>query len=193
MLKNGDKLYNEKNFEAAVDYYRKAIVMGSEKMEYDRVVSTDPNTTTSYGDYKAARYFYRSIVESGKAARENKKYYDAMLFLNEAINFRPKSSWAYNILGMVCYDIGQYEEAVENYDKSLKNDSKYFGAYQNRGEAYYQLKKYSQAIKDFDMAIYLDSNYAYSYYYRGLCYQAIGDNKKAKKDFSKAKKLGYKF
>lgn len=193
LLKNGDRLYNEKNFSAAVDYYRKAIVMGSKEWVEYSVVSTGPNTKTSYGEYKAAKYFYNSLVESGNVARKNKKFDDAIKFLNEAINFYPKSSWAYNILGMVYYDMEQYEDAVENYDKSLKNDSNYFGAYHNRGEAYYKLKKYSQAIKDFDMAIQLDSNYAYSYYYRGLCYQAIGDNKKSKKDFSKAKKLGYKF
>ena len=178
-----------KNLEAAVDYYIKAIVMGSKEFEVDMVVSTGSNSTTSYGANKAERYFYKSLVESGNASGKNKKLNDATKFLNETINFKPNYSCAYNILGMVYYDMKQYEQAVENYDKSLKNASDYFGAHQNRGETYYELKKYSQAIKDCDVAIQLDSNYAYSYYYRGLCYQAIGDNAKAKKDYKKALKI----
>ena len=34
-----------KNLEAAVDYYRKATVMGSKEFEADRVVSTGSNST----------------------------------------------------------------------------------------------------------------------------------------------------
>ena len=204
LISNGNKLNNEENFAASVDYFRKAIVMGSSK---------------------ADEGLYNSLVDAGRAADSNKKFDEAINSLNEAINFKPNNSWAYIVLGVVYNNMEQYEKAIENYNKALQISPNYteayicrglaYGelknyqkaiddytqaiklnpndanAYNNRAWTYYLLKNYKQALKDSNKAIKLDKNNADAYDTRGNVYKALGKNDLAEKDFAKAKELGH--
>ncbi|EFK94987.1 Tetratricopeptide TPR_2 repeat protein [sediment metagenome] len=51
----------------------------------------------------------------------------------------------------------QYEEAVVEYDRVLKNNPKYFKGLYNRGRAYEELGEFKKAEKDFLAAFAIDS------------------------------------
>ena len=132
LINKGNELKQEKNFAAAVDYYRKAVVMGS---------------------INAGDGLYSSLVETGNAARASKNFDDAIKLLNEAINFEPNNSLAYNNIGIVYADMEQYEKAIEYYDKALQILPTYTEVYNNRGNAYKKLKNYDNAIADYKTAL----------------------------------------
>lgn len=139
LINNGNKLKNEKNFVAAIDYFRKAFVMGSNKAGDD---------------------LYESLVKAGSAARANKNFDDAIKLLNEAINFQPNNSWAYNNLGITYKDIGEYDKAIEQYNKALQISPNYKYVYGNRAFVYRKLGDYDNAIADYKKTLSLDSNYS---------------------------------
>ena len=52
----------------------------------------------------------------------------------------------------------KYDEAVEEFDKTLKIDPNYKEAWYSKGIALYFLGKYSEAIAAYDKAIEIDPN-----------------------------------
>ncbi len=99
----------------------------------------------------------------------------------EALNFFFK--------GQKLQEDGDYDGAINYYNKYLKifpNDAK---AYNYRGLVYENKKDFGNAIIDFTHAIKLDPKYAPSYSNRGECYFKTEENEKAIKDFSSVIKI----
>ena len=63
--------------------------------------------------------------------------------------------------------MGNYDEALKDYDKAIELDPNYTFAYNNRGLAFYKLDKFEEALKDYDKAIELDPSYTFVYNNRG--------------------------
>ena len=61
-------------------------------------------------------------------------------------------------------DLGQYENAIDNYTKAIQLDPDYAKAYLNRGNAYDDLDQYQRAIQDYDKVIQLDPDDATAYW-----------------------------
>jgi tetratricopeptide (TPR) repeat protein len=56
--------------------------------------------------------------------------------------------------------LGQYQQAVEEFDQAIQIDPEFAGAYYHRAVAYGLLGQYQQAIEDFDRAIQIDPEFA---------------------------------
>ena len=86
-------------------------------------------------------------------------------------------------------DLGQYENAIDNYTKAIQLDPDYAKAYLNRGNAYDDLDQYQRAIQDYDKAIQLDPDNAFAYLNRGAAYEHLGQYATALEDYDKAIQL----
>ncbi len=95
----------------------------------------------------------------------------------------------YNRRGVAYYDLGEYRQAIEDYDQALRLDPGYAKAYYNRGNAYGRRGEYRRAIEDFDQALRLDPGLALGYYNRGNAYSALGEHTQAIEDFDEALRL----
>ena len=60
---------------------------------------------------------------------------------------------AYNNRGAAYAVLGQYQLAIEDYDKAIQLDPEDAMAYYNRGVAYKELGRYHRAIEDYDRVI----------------------------------------
>ena len=81
---------------------------------------------------------------------------------------------------------GDWQLAIEDFDKAIKlclNDAL---AYVGRGVAYDELGQYLRAIEDYDKAIKLDPDFGVAYKSRGLAYRKLGQDAKADADKAKA-------
>ena len=98
-------------------------------------------------------------------------------------------------LGIAEYEKGNYQEAIEYYNKGLEAKPDDSCLFNNRGLAYYSLEQYDKAVADYNRAIELKADFADAYYNRGLAYFRKGSSynfeprKKAIDDFTNAIKL----
>ncbi|WP_109510564.1 tetratricopeptide repeat protein [Orientia tsutsugamushi] len=54
---------------------------------------------------------------------------------------------------MSLYQLGQYQEAIENFDIAIKHKPDLAEAYMNKGDTLKQLGQREKAIKNFELAI----------------------------------------
>ncbi|SPR16271.1 tetratricopeptide repeat protein [Orientia tsutsugamushi] len=57
------------------------------------------------------------------------------------------------VQGIALYELGQYQEAIDNYDIAIKHKPDLAEAYMNKGVALRKLGQHQEAIKKFNLAI----------------------------------------
>ncbi len=97
--------------------------------------------------------------------------------------------FVYNNRGIAYYDLGEYAQAIENYDQSLRIDANDADYYNNRGNAYAKLEEYARAIADYDQALQLNPGNAITYNGRGAAYRQLGETARAIVDYGKALRI----
>ena len=90
--------------------------------------------------------------------------------------------------GFELQQAGQFEEAIAEYDESIRLDPDFIVPYSARGATYMQLGQYGRAIEDLDEAIRLRPN-SKQYSNRGAAYSALGQYERAIEDFDEAVRL----
>lgn len=126
-------------------------------------------------DYVEAKQYDEAIEQC------TKQYEDAQTNHNRAIIL--------NNRGNAYYYKGQYDRAIEDYNKAIELNPNYTYAYYNRGLAYYQKVQYDLAIENYNKAIYLDPNDAHAYNNRGNVYYHKLQYDRAIEDYNEAIKL----
>ena len=92
-------------------------------------------------------------------------------------------------MGKEKYELGNYENAVADYDMALRLNPDHADAYNNRGNVRYKLGRYSAAITDYDMAIQLNPDHADAYNNRGNAKHNLGRYSAAITDYDMAIQL----
>lgn len=81
----------------------------------------------------------------------------------------------YNKQALSCVDNGDFDKAIENFNKAIACYPKHAKAYYGRGNAYLQQKNYPESIKDLQTTINLCPDIIKAYYVLGLVYYTIGE------------------
>jgi tetratricopeptide (TPR) repeat protein len=103
-----------------------------------------------------------------------------------------KLDLAYTEQGIAYSKKGQYEKAIEQYNKALEVNPNCALAYYNRSVAYTGMGEYDRAVSDCTKALQLNPRHASSYYSRGVSYWHLGSRNQAIKDLQAAAKLQHK-
>jgi tetratricopeptide (TPR) repeat protein len=80
--------------------------------------------------------------------------------------------------GIAYYNIGQYQRAIEEYNKAILLEPNNAVTFYRRGLAYAKLGQYQYAIDDYNEAIRLNPNYADALYKRLDAYEKLKKNQK---------------
>ncbi len=112
---------------------------------------------------------------------------NSITLLDHALRVTHDNYIAYYNRGLTNEHLGNYKQAIMDYDKSIEINPKFHvRAYYNRGHAYTILGNYQQAIADYDKAIEIYPEYDEAYFNRGCVYAILGNNKQAIDDYDKA-------
>jgi tetratricopeptide (TPR) repeat protein len=84
------------------------------------------------------------------------------------------------------FEMGDYNEAIENFTKAIEINSEYFDAYNTRGIVYATTGEFDLAIADYEMAIKLNPRFEYPYINRGNARRETGDLEGALTDYNTA-------
>lgn len=127
----------------------------------------------------------QTLFDEGLKEMESGRYSNAVEIFTKALTIQEDGAIYYN--RAVCYgQLGEYQKAINDFDKTLESNPDLSDAYNGRGLGYYGLKDYIKAILDFTKSIELTPMNADAYYNRGKTYKDIGNYSKAIYDFSKA-------
>ena len=93
---------------------------------------------------------------------------------------------AYYSCGVGKYELGQYKEAIADFNKAIALKPDCTEAYFSRGSSNIQLRQYERAIVDLNKAIALKPDYVDAYCSRGYSKAGLHKYKEAIADFNKA-------
>ncbi len=144
---------------------------------YDKALEIDPQYRTAIENKNALENLLDSLVRNQQLANNKTDVIE-----KEAVFVTAKD---YFDLGYQAGEIGDYEKAIENYNKAISIDRNYRQAYENRGWVKYRLEKYLSALEDLNTALDLGVN-KWTYNQRGLVKIKLGNLEGAIKDFDKA-------
>jgi tetratricopeptide (TPR) repeat protein len=98
-------------------------------------------------------------------------------------------AWSYNKRGELLATAGQDEEALSDFETSVKLDPTRASAYHNRGVSFGMMGDYDAAMADFNKVLQLSPNHAKAYYNRGEVRFKRGDVQGAIEDYSRCARL----
>jgi tetratricopeptide (TPR) repeat protein len=90
---------------------------------------------------------------------DGQKYTDplkAVEYLNKALTLQPHDAETYYNRGVAYDNLGQYKQAIKDYDQAIRLKSDYAEAFYNRGIVNNNIGQYQRAVEDFKEAIRLN-------------------------------------
>jgi len=99
---------------------------------------------------------------------------------------RPEHPDALHLLGVVAFQRGRYEEAVQWIDRAIALNPKHAGYHSNRGNALRRSQRFVEALASHERAIDLDPRSADVHHNRGLVLNDLGRFEEALASFARA-------
>ncbi len=139
-------------------------------------------------------YCSQLFLEVGNLFDELKKYEEAIIDFDKAIELNPNNAGAWALRGKAKVNLQKYEEVIVDFDKAIElNPSIIAEAWALRGGAKINLQRYEEAIADFDKAIELNPNLALVWMLRGVAKGNLQRYEEAIADYVKAIELNSNF
>ncbi|KFU86820.1 Tetratricopeptide repeat protein 6, partial [Chaetura pelagica] len=132
---------------------------------------------------------FKVLVNRGLLYMELEDYANACQDFKEATLLSPADSQTFQALGICCYILHEFEEAVRSFDQVLKLDPLSVDSYVARGNSYMQCGHEDgckQALKDFLRAVHLNPNSIKTRICLGYNLQALGKLQRAWSQFTVA-------
>lgn len=200
----GYSSYENKDFEKAIEYNTKAIMLYTQKGQLDSQLGlTYYNRGLAYTQkgeaQKAIRDFTKAInlmpdyinAYSWRGycyANYTANYQNAIVDLTKVIELEPANA-VYKDRAFSYSKLGKFEESIKDYSKAIELDPNDFQSYYERALSYVDIKEYDKSIEDNTKAITLNPNLTDAYINRGLTYDYKKDFLSAMKDYMKAMEL----
>lgn len=165
---------------------------------FNRVIAINPGDSLAYSNRGDAQYAlgklenalqsYRKVLElDPDNITVQHKCRDIEKELNAGNNADSKNvSENYIEEGNSFYNQGEYDKAIEMYNKAIELRPTSSAIYNNRGNAYHSKGNLTKAIGDFNKAIEINPNNAVAYFNRGNSYDELGKIDQSIGDYSKA-------
>lgn len=159
LMKQGEAAYVDKEYEMALDFYKKAYKSDKKNIE---ALFWRGMSKIQLGDLDGA------IKDMGMVLKEMPTHYGALVNRGNLYSVQ-----------------GEYVNALSDFSAAEAVNSDSISVYINRGHTYFLMKKFDLAIADFTKAIKINPSYILSYHNRSECYNYIGNIEGAMVDLEK--------
>jgi tetratricopeptide (TPR) repeat protein len=150
-------------------------------------------SSTNYNSYRPESRIYQLKSRQESVYHQPKNQLIKPCFSPQEENYSRYRDADLNLLyvklGDECCDKGQYEAAINSYNKASQLNPKDANTYYKRADARYSLGDYEGAIVDFFQAITINPNYAKAYNRSGNARYHLGDYEGAIADYTQAIKI----
>lgn len=130
-----------------------------------------------------------AYYDRGCFLENEKKYEDAIIDFNKAVDLKPDYTEVYLRRGILFKELKRYQEAINDYNKAIQLKPDLADAYNNRGIIFNELQRYQEAIDDYSQAIRLKPAYVKAYNNRGIIFSQLNRYKESLSDYNKVIEL----
>jgi len=109
----------------------------------------------------------------------------AIALITKALDIKPDEG-AFNNRGLALHQLGQYENALKDFDSAISLNPKNPQSHYNRGNALQEVKQYEAALRSYDQAIALDPSNAEIYNNQGNALQDLRQYEAALRSYDQA-------
>ena len=127
-----------------------------------------------------------AVVLSFLTYQRNKVWGNEFLFWSDVVKKSPNKARPHNDLGLAYFKKGDYDPALEHYNRAIELDGTIEEAYNNRGVVYTKRGQDELALEDFNKAISIRPRYADALNNRGVIYKRKGMFDLALRDYVEA-------
>lgn len=103
------------------------------------------------------------------------------------------TAWELVNSGISFTELGDFERAIQKYDRALELSPRYALAYLNRGAVYDKLDQPERAIEDYKKALEIDSGDPLAYLNLGTAYDKLGEFERAIDNYNKALEINPRY
>ena len=177
--------------EQALSRAKKAIKNGNAAIAlqlYHAVLQHQPNhPVAKKGVRKLQKKFPQNRLVQGRTPEPSQDKIDSLANLfhsgqltivertcQKLLQAYPQSIIVINVLGAALQELGQFEEAVQAFDRAIQLNPDNAEAHSNRGVALQRQGRLEEAVQSIDRAIQLNPDYAEAYSNRGVALQELG-------------------
>ncbi len=115
--------------------------------------------------------------------RDQGRTEEALADYNSAITLKPDAA-LYNSRAKLYFNLKQYQQSLDDYNRAIAMDSTEGEFYINRGAVFALSNDLPRALEDFNKGLKLDPDHANGYKNRSLIYQSFGQWANAESDIS---------
>ncbi|HNQ68867.1 MAG TPA: tetratricopeptide repeat protein [Bacteroidales bacterium] len=124
------------------------------------------------------------LINSILTYQRNKVWLDDITLWTDVINKSPNKARPYGNRGIAYDNLGNWELALQDYNKAIEINPDYAIAYSNRGLIFGKLGDYDNAISDFSEALRVNPNYVLARWNRGVTYSILQKWEEAIEDYN---------
>lgn len=124
---------------------------------------------------------------------EQGDYLAAIAILNQLISSYPNNAADYNNRGLMYFYNNQFSEAIADYNRAIKLNSRLDSAYNNRANAYAAQSNFASALSDYEIALDLNPGNLRAWINQGIAFRELGLYDLAIENFDLTLLLGQKF
>lgn len=128
----------------------------------------------------------RPYNNRGDALVDEKRFEEALLDFDKAIELLPKYAMAYYNRGNLYQKQKKYEQALADFNYAIRYRRDFDKAYNNRGTLYKEINRLDEALVDYDRAISLNPDYHMAFNNRGSVYILQKQYQRAIEDLDQA-------
>ena len=103
-----------------------------------------------------------------------------------ALQSMAQSAKEYYTSGLIKYNSKRYKEAVGDFSRAIKKNTKFYDAYIMKGQCYERMHENKKALKEYSRILKINPKYVDAYIRRGQLYKKLLETENAIADFSKA-------
>ena len=184
-------LYKEKKFDDAIKHGEKLLKKNNDPqvlflislslINLQKFVKAEEYLNNLISFKKTPELYYTY----GNVQKKLKKYHDAIISFNFAIELKPSFSEAYNNLGNTQKLLNKREEALKCFKKAVSLKENNIEALFNLSSMYKENNNYEDLIVVYKKILGIDKKNIKTLYNLGTAYLILGDEKKGKEYFVK--------
>lgn len=163
---SGVEFFDEPDYEAATQSFRQAVELEPGNLEYQYYLGL---SLKAQGLFKEALAVFTGVVEQDPVEfnngffemadihKQNKVYIQALQVLDDAAQAAPTKARVYMEKGFVHQALGEYEQAIANFNKAGEMDPELMQAvYYNIAAVYFEQRHFELARQTFEKSIAVD-------------------------------------